>query len=272
MNRAFAFGPFLLCPGMRTLLRDGVAISVGSRAFDILVALVARRGAVLSHRELLALAWPGLIVEDANLRVQIQGLRRSLGCARKDERFIVSVAGRGYCFVAPANEVKLPQGQQESNCDSLTGRVATDSPQAFADEYAADSLIPSRPGQRISKVSAPDQDQGGSRSSSIELKEAERAPDADPIILLACGLIERGLHLTKELSCAEEMFASEYKQIIPEELVSLVRYGASVAKLSAGQKNDRSNQHKPPADDLKRLKEAMDNLTERLRPASPTVH
>lgn len=272
MNSAFVFGPFLLCPGARMLLRDGVTISIGSRAFDILVALVKRRGSVLSHRELLALAWPGLVVEDANLRVQIQSLRRSLGCPRKDERFIVSVPGRGYCFVALANEVKLSEARQASDCEALAVTVASCSPEFLEDENMKAPGAPSRATQETSKASASEQAQCRSGNSSIGQEEAERALSADLIILLARSLVAHKLHLTEDLGCAEELCATEHKQMIPEELAPLVRYGSSGAKLLSGHGHDRSKQHPTPADDLKRLKEAVDNLAARLQAASRTVH
>lgn len=96
----FAFGSFCLYPLARILMRDGLVVPIGSRAFDILVALVERQGQIVSRRELMALAWPGLNVEDSNVRVQMAHLRRELHCGQNDERYIVSVAGRGYCFVA----------------------------------------------------------------------------------------------------------------------------------------------------------------------------
>lgn len=272
MNNAFVFDPFLLCPETRMLLRDGVAISIGSRAFDILVALVKRRGSVLSHRELLALAWPGLVVEDANLRVQIQSLRRSLGCARKDERFIVSVPGRGYCFVALADEVKLSEARYASHCEAFAGKVATCSPEPLEDQYVEAPGAPSRPSQKIPKASTPDQAQGGSGSSSIGLEEAGRALSTDLVILLARSLVARELHLTGGLGYAEELCAAEYKQMIPEVMASLVRYGSSGTKLLTGHGNDRSERHPTPSDDLKRLKEAVDILTTRLLSAPRTVH
>jgi DNA-binding winged helix-turn-helix (wHTH) protein len=272
MNSAFVFGPFLLCPGARMLLQDGVAISIGSRAFDILVALVKRRGSVLSHRELLALAWPGLVVEDANLRVQIQSLRRSLGCARKDERFIVSVPGRGYCFVALANEVKLSEARHASHGEAFVGKVATRSPEPLDDQYVEAPGGPSRPSQKIPKAGTPDQAQGGSGSSSIGLEEAGRALNTDLIILLARSLFACELHLTEDLGYPEKLVATEYKQMIPEVMASLVRYGSSGTKLLTGHGNDRSEQHPTTSDDLKRLKEAVDILTARLLSAPRMVH
>ncbi|TWF46456.1 ATP-binding protein [Neorhizobium alkalisoli] len=105
----FAFGSYRLHPIARTLTRNDQIVAVGSRAFDMLVALVERQGEVLSRRELMALAWPGLNVEDSNVRVQMAHLRRELRDGENDERYIVSVAGRGYCFVADAEWQDLAQ-------------------------------------------------------------------------------------------------------------------------------------------------------------------
>lgn len=97
----FAFGPYRLFPAARMLMRDDDAVAIGSRAFDMLVALVQRPGEVLSRRQLMSLAWPGLTVEDSNVRVQMAHLRREIHCGDGGIRYIVSIAGRGYCFVAP---------------------------------------------------------------------------------------------------------------------------------------------------------------------------
>ncbi|HYZ33132.1 MAG TPA: winged helix-turn-helix domain-containing protein, partial [Crenalkalicoccus sp.] len=102
MDGAFAsFGHYRLIPAERLLQRDGRPVVLGSRALDLLIALVERAGEVLSQRELMARAWPNLTVEEANLRVTIVGLRKALGEGRDGARYIANVPGRGYCFVAP---------------------------------------------------------------------------------------------------------------------------------------------------------------------------
>ncbi|QIB34523.1 hypothetical protein G3A50_12985 [Ancylobacter pratisalsi] len=68
---------------------------------DLLIALVENCGQVLTHRQLLAHAWPGLTVEEANLRVHISALRKSLNVGEAQGQYIENVVGRGYCFVAP---------------------------------------------------------------------------------------------------------------------------------------------------------------------------
>lgn len=109
MKDAFLFGPFHLHPGERTLRKDGTVVSLGSRAFDMLVAMVEDDGKILTPVELMAIAWPGLIVEDSNVRVQVATLRRTLGCGRDGARYIANVAGRGYCFVAPVKRIESPE-------------------------------------------------------------------------------------------------------------------------------------------------------------------
>jgi predicted ATPase/DNA-binding winged helix-turn-helix (wHTH) protein len=93
----FVFGPFLLLPAQRTLLRDGHAVPMGPRAFDILKALVERAGEVLATGELGA---DGPTGNDAAVHLQVAALRRILGEGRSGPRYIASVPSRGYCFVA----------------------------------------------------------------------------------------------------------------------------------------------------------------------------
>jgi predicted ATPase len=98
---AFTFGPFRLLPDKRVLLKDGKAVRLGGRALDILAALVINSGRLISKEDLILFAWPRARVEEANLRVHIGALRNALGENRAGVRYIATVAGRGYCFVAP---------------------------------------------------------------------------------------------------------------------------------------------------------------------------
>jgi TolB-like protein len=76
-------------------------VAVGSRGLDILGVLIARASEVVSKDEIIAAVWPGTIVEDGNLTVQISALRRVIDQGRSDGSYIQTVAGRGYRFVAP---------------------------------------------------------------------------------------------------------------------------------------------------------------------------
>jgi predicted ATPase/DNA-binding winged helix-turn-helix (wHTH) protein len=95
------FGPFELRPAERLLLRDGAPVALGSRAMDILLCLLEREGDVVSPDELLAGVWRGVNIEPAALRVQISVLRKALAEADPGARYVSTIAGQGYCFVAP---------------------------------------------------------------------------------------------------------------------------------------------------------------------------
>lgn len=81
------------------MLTDGQPATLGARAFDVLIALVERRDRVVAASELFDLIWPGLIVEENNLRQQVAALRKVLG-----QTAITTVPGRGYRFVLPLAE------------------------------------------------------------------------------------------------------------------------------------------------------------------------
>src|SRR5688572_28136928 len=100
---AYRFGRFELRPAQRLLLADGAPLPVGARAFDLLLVLVAERERVVSHDELLASVWPGLVVEENNLRQHVSGLRKLLGA-----QALATVPGRGYRFTLPADEGHAP--------------------------------------------------------------------------------------------------------------------------------------------------------------------
>jgi TolB-like protein/Flp pilus assembly protein TadD len=91
------FGAFSLDPRRRTLCRDDVMVELGPRATDILFALVAAKGAIVSKDFLITAAWPGQVVEENTLQAQISGLRKALGEAGQD--YIITVPGRGYRLV-----------------------------------------------------------------------------------------------------------------------------------------------------------------------------
>ncbi|MBO9714778.1 winged helix-turn-helix domain-containing protein [Sphingomonas sp.] len=98
-----AFGDFEYAPARQALFRNGAAVPLSGRIADVLDALLERPGELQAKEELLARVWPGRIVEEVNLRAQIAALRRVLGCGQGGARYIATVAGRGYRFVAPVH-------------------------------------------------------------------------------------------------------------------------------------------------------------------------
>src|SRR5512132_4369833 len=104
-----SFGPFRLVAAQRRLLEGDKPVRLGSRAFDILAALVERAGQVVGKEELRARAWPETFVEESNLKFQVSALRRALGDGQGGHRYVVTVPGRGYNFVAPVSPGESPQ-------------------------------------------------------------------------------------------------------------------------------------------------------------------
>jgi TolB-like protein/DNA-binding winged helix-turn-helix (wHTH) protein len=96
----YEFGPFRLDAAERLLLRDGAAVALTPRVFDLLLVLVERHGHLLEKDELLQTIWPDTVVEEGNLTANISILRKTLGDDGNSARFIETVPKRGYRFVA----------------------------------------------------------------------------------------------------------------------------------------------------------------------------
>jgi DNA-binding winged helix-turn-helix (wHTH) protein/tetratricopeptide (TPR) repeat protein len=108
----YRFGPFLLRPGERMLLRDGEPVALAGKAFDLLVALVGQQGHLLTKDELLRSVWPGVVVEEVNLSVNMSAIRKALACAPDAADWIETVPRQGYRFKGPVevqDVATLPQ-------------------------------------------------------------------------------------------------------------------------------------------------------------------
>jgi TolB-like protein/Tfp pilus assembly protein PilF len=102
-ERSVSFGPFILNPETGTLMRGGLPVTIGYRAFLLLKALVGRPGEVFTKAELFEAGWPGAIVEETNLSVQIAALRKALGIAPADSDWIATIPRVGYRFQGEVN-------------------------------------------------------------------------------------------------------------------------------------------------------------------------
>jgi len=100
-KEAISFGPFSLVSSERLLTKEGALVELSARALDILIALLSRPNQVVSKNDLLARVWPDVIVEEGSLRFHIASLRKALGDGKYGARYIATLNGRGYCFVAP---------------------------------------------------------------------------------------------------------------------------------------------------------------------------
>ncbi|MEO5661488.1 MAG: winged helix-turn-helix domain-containing protein [Polaromonas sp.] len=109
----------------RRLLDGGVPVSIGSRAFDLLAALVEHRDRVVSKDELLRLVWTGVVVEENNLTVHMCTLRKVLGADA-----VSTVTGRGYRFALPVSSLPRVDGRAPSpvTSDAVKVRTCPDKP------------------------------------------------------------------------------------------------------------------------------------------------
>jgi len=97
---SFAFGPYRFVPARQLLLLGDQPVKLGGRAFELLRLLVQRSGQLVTKEELIAAAWPGTFVHESNLKVNMWNLRRALGDTKLNPRYLATIAGRGYMFVA----------------------------------------------------------------------------------------------------------------------------------------------------------------------------
>lgn len=123
----FRFGSFTLDSRRRELLHDGAPVTIGSRAFDLLSALIERCGRLATKDELMAAVWPSTVVDENNLAAQIVALRKILSVDPGLSKCVQTISGRGYRFVADvapqADDVgtaPAPRPAQKPGSDALS--------------------------------------------------------------------------------------------------------------------------------------------------------
>ncbi len=105
MSHIYEFGPFRIETRKRRLLRAGEMVPLTPKSFDTLLALVQHNGKLLDKDELMSLVWPDTVVEEANLTQNVSVLRRVLGDDPNERKYIATIPGRGYHFIADVREV-----------------------------------------------------------------------------------------------------------------------------------------------------------------------
>ncbi len=99
-NQIISFAEFELDPARRRLLREGKTLPLNAKAFDLLVYLAENAGRVVTKDEIMDAVWANQYVEEANLKVQMSALRKALGERRDEHRFLITIPGKGYKFIA----------------------------------------------------------------------------------------------------------------------------------------------------------------------------
>jgi predicted ATPase/DNA-binding winged helix-turn-helix (wHTH) protein len=167
-NQAIGFGPYRIHPAQRLVLEGEQPLRLGRRAMDILLTLLAHAGEVLSKQQLMAAVWPDSVVEEINLRVHMAALRKALGDGQAGQRYIVTVAQRGYSFVAP---ILLHAIEQQPVGDSA-GRhnLPLRRTRMIGRQPLVDSLMTQLPRQRCITLVGP----GGIGKTTVALRVAEQ--------------------------------------------------------------------------------------------------
>jgi DNA-binding winged helix-turn-helix (wHTH) protein/TolB-like protein len=168
----YEFGPFRLEPEERQLLRQGKAVPLTPKAFDVLLVLLEHSGHLMDKEELMKCVWPGSFVEEANLSHHIHKLREVLGEAEDGEKYIQTVPRRGYRFAAHVTEM------HDEGVDLVVQEHSLDRVVIEESEGGGDSLAESQ-------VAAPQ------RRAAIPQKVTTRKPQLSPRVWIgaAVGLI-----------------------------------------------------------------------------------
>lgn len=106
---SYEFGAFHLDSCKRLLTSQGKSLPLTPKAFDILLVLVEHAGQVMVKEDLLRIVWPDTVVEEGNLTFNIHALRKALGERPSEHKYILTVPGRGYCFVAETKKVSAAE-------------------------------------------------------------------------------------------------------------------------------------------------------------------
>ena len=177
---AVEFGRFRLLPHRRELRADGVAVELGSRAFDVLMVLTEARGGLVTKDEILSRVWPDTVVEENNLVVQISTLRKALG---EDRDLIRTVSGRGYRFVGEIR-TSVPASEAETRVDRGAAAEAAQSVPSSSLPTPVSGLIGR--GTELEKVS-------DLAAGVVDLIDVSTAPRRSPRLLVwrlfALGLV-----------------------------------------------------------------------------------
>jgi predicted ATPase/DNA-binding winged helix-turn-helix (wHTH) protein len=171
-SETVTFGQFELRPGPRQLLRDGVALRIGSHALDILIVLVDSAGGIVRKEDLISRAWPHGLADENTLRVHISALRRALRDDGVEERYITTIPGRGYSFTAPVHHAA---GDSTNAAPVVAPRPPSNTPAVLSPVIGRDDIIAKLADQlsqhRLLTILGP----GGIGKTTVAIAVAERA-------------------------------------------------------------------------------------------------
>jgi predicted ATPase/DNA-binding winged helix-turn-helix (wHTH) protein len=152
------------------LEKSGVAVCIGSRAFDVLHVLVERATETVSKDDLVERVWPEVIVEETALRVHIARLRKILGDGPGGSKYITTIPGRGYCFTCPVHRTI---SAADPVLDALPSHVPRSLPPRLRGMVGRDELVAALTGlflkRRLLSIVGP----GGIGKTTVALATAD---------------------------------------------------------------------------------------------------
>ncbi len=214
--QTFRFGSFHLIPDHRELQFNGEPVGLGSRSFDLLLALVKRHGQLVGKDELMAEVWPGKVVEENNLQAQVSALRKILAKDVNVAQYLQTAPGRGYRFLIDVERVAadtisgVPATPVESNwpvCSLHDGpsiavlpfeNLSSDSKQDYFSDGIADEIINALCRLRWLSVTA----QNSSftyRGNSVDVRHAARELGVRYILKGSVRKVADSLRITTQL-------------------------------------------------------------------------
>ena len=170
-EETFAFGPFQLIPAQRILLDDGKPLRLGSRALEILIALVERAGETVHKDDLIARTWRDTVVDEGALRVHVAALRKALGDGHAGKRYIINVPGRGYSFAASVEREQQRPAMAPPSRAVVGGNLPTPLTRVIGRDVIIASLATDLAQRRLVTLVGP----GGIGKTTVAIAVAEMA-------------------------------------------------------------------------------------------------
>ncbi|RON56249.1 ATP-binding protein [Pseudomonas frederiksbergensis] len=169
-EQAVLFGPYRIYPGQRLILEGDQPLRLGRRAMDILLILLEHAGNVVSKQQLIARVWPKSVVEDINLRVHMAALRKALGDGQAGQRYIITVAQRGYSFVAPFSREAAGAHPDNTVHEPRRHNLPVRRTRMIGRQHLVDSVVTHLARQRFITLVGP----GGIGKTTVALRVAEQ--------------------------------------------------------------------------------------------------
>lgn len=197
-EQAVLFGPYRVYPRQRLVMDADRPLRLSGRALDILLALLDNAGNVVGKHALISRVWPTTVVEDSNLRVHMAALRKALGDGQAGQRYIVTVAQRGYSFVAPVTLESIQRQPDAGPRNLASHNLPVRRSRLLGREALVERLVAQLQRQRLITLVGP----GGIGKTSVALRVAEQliGQHRDGIRLLDLAALNSPGAITSQLA------------------------------------------------------------------------